>query len=292
MRWWPHFEHADPQEHPRAYDALVRTAAVMVEGRRVFYRAAEGAQPGALLLILIHGLGVSSAYWGRLLPWLADRRPVYALDLPGFGRSDDPAKALNSIQLARAVHDWQAALGIRRAHVLSHSQGAQVAAELAHAWPDTVASLTLVGATLGERDPPLPWMALRLLRDVPREDRTLLPVAARAYLHAGVRLMILTSHLLSHEDSVITLGHLAIPALIVRGERDPVVTARATDLLTDAIGEARQITIPDAPHGLHWGHAFALSRLVNPFLAAVDEGEPGCRARSAGTGATEPRRVS
>lgn len=273
MRWWPKFDRADPWERLHVYDAFVRTDEVTINGQRVFYRVAGEDQSGALPLILIHGLGVSSAYWGRLLPWLADRRPVYALDLPGFGRSDDPVKVLNSIQLAHAVHEWQAALGLARVHVLTHSQGAQVAAELADAWPDTVASLTLVGATLGERDPALLWMALRLLRTTPREDKTLLPVVARAYLRSGVRLMVLTNLLLSHEDSVITLGHLTIPTLIVRGERDPIVTEHATDILVHAITEARRFIIPGAPHGLHWSHAFELSQIVNPFLAEGDEGE-------------------
>lgn len=275
MRWWPRFDRADPWDRLRVYDAFVRISAVTVQGRKIVYRASGKPQPGVLPLILIHGLGVSSAYWGRLLPWLADRRPVYALDLPGFGQSDDPQRALTSSQLALAVHAWQTALGIGRAHVLAHSQGAQIAAELADAWPDTVASLTLVGATLGERDPPLPRMALRLLRTAPREDRTLLPVVARAYLHSGVRLMVRTSQLLNHEDSVVTLGHLALPTLIVRGEHDPVVTEWAVDILTNAIAKARRSVIPGAPHGLHWSHAFELSRTVNPFLAEVDEREQG-----------------
>lgn len=271
MRWLPRLDRADPWERLRVYDAFVRTGEVTVNDHGIFYRTAGEERAGRLPLILIHGLGVSSAYWGRLLPWLADDRPVYALDLPGFGRSEDPAIVLNSIQLAYGVHAWQMALGLDRAHVLAHSQGAQVAAELADAWPDTVASLTLVGATLGERDPPLPRMALRLLRTAPREDRTLLPVVARAYLRSGLRLMVLTNLLMSHEDSVVTLGHLALPTLIVRGERDPVVTERAADVLTNAITEARRIIIPGAPHGVHWSHAFELSRIVNPFLAEVDE---------------------
>jgi pimeloyl-ACP methyl ester carboxylesterase len=275
MRWPFRFDRADPWQRLAVYDVFTSIGEVRIQGRKIVYRASGKPQPGALPLILIHGLGVSSAYWGRLLPWLADHRPVYALDLPGFGQSEDPQRVLNSIQLAQAVHEWQQALGIERAHVLAHSQGAQVAAELADAWPETVASLTLVGATLGERDPPLPRMALRLLRTAPREDRTLLPIVARAYLHAGVRLMIRTNLLLSHEDSVVTLGHLTLPALIVRGERDPIVTERAADILAHAITEVRRIIIPGAPHGLHWSHAFELSKIVNPFLAEIDEGQAG-----------------
>lgn len=261
---------AAPWEGLRGYDALVQGADVVAEGHRYFYRFAGEGRAGALPLVLIHGLGVSSAYWGRLLPWLADRRPVYALDLPGFGRSDDPDTVLNSVQLARATRLWMEAIGLDCAHVLAHSQGAQIAIELADDRPQHVASLSLASPTLGERDPALPWMALRLLRDVPREDRSLLPVVTRAYLRSGLVQMVWTNHLLSHDDSVLTLGHLRLPTLLVRGERDPVITAEAVESLARAAPHARCAVIPTAPHGFHWSHALPLARIVNAFLAELD----------------------
>ncbi|HEY8601482.1 MAG TPA: alpha/beta fold hydrolase [Thermomicrobiales bacterium] len=261
---------AAPWQRLNGYDALVRMAEVAVDGRRVFYRFAGEERAGALPLVLIHGLGVSSAYWGRLLPWLADHRPVYALDLPGFGQSDDPDNILNSVQLAQATRRWMETLGLDCVHVLAHSQGAQVAIELADDCPHHVASLILASPTLGERDPPLPWMALRLLRDAPREDRTILPVVTRAYFRSGLVPMVWTNHLLSHDDSVETLGHLQLPILLVRGEYDPVVTAEAIRLLAHAAPHAHRAVITAAPHGFHWSHAFQLARLVNDFLATLD----------------------
>ena len=261
---------AAPWVRLNGYDSLVQTAEIMVDGHRFFYRYAGEERDGALPLVLIHGLGVSSAYWGRLLPWLADHRPVYALDLPGFGLTDDPDGILNSVELAHATRRWMETVEIDCAHVLAHSQGAQVAIELADDCPHHVASLVLASPTLGERDPPLPWMAFRLLRDAPREDRTLLPIVTRAYWRSGLTQMVWTNHLLSHDDSVETLGHLHLPTLLVRGERDPVVTATALRLLAHAAPHAQCAVIRAAPHGFHWSHALMLARLVNDFLAKLD----------------------
>ena len=48
-----------------------------------YYHAGQRGTP----IILIHGLGGSAEAWGFLLPRLNKKNTVYALDLPGFGRS-------------------------------------------------------------------------------------------------------------------------------------------------------------------------------------------------------------
>jgi len=242
---------------------------ITVKGLRVFYRTAGVKQPGTLPLVLIHGLGVSSDYWARLLPLLATRRRVYALDLPGFGRTEDPASIPTATGLARAVRDWTEALGLSRAHVFAHSQGAQVASELAAADPVLVASLILAGATRGERDPNLVVLALRLLRDIPREEFSLIRVACPAYLRAGLIRMLGTNHVLNHEDTILTLGRVQIPTLILRGARDPVVTSAAVAEMI-ATGCARAVTIPRAPHALHWSRPRDVARLTKTFVAMVE----------------------
>jgi pimeloyl-ACP methyl ester carboxylesterase len=244
-----------------------------IDGLRYFYRVAGDGAPGRLPLVLIHGLGVSSAYWARLLPIVAARRKVYALDLPGFGRTDDPPTILNGVEMARAVAAWMGVVGLRRAHLLAHSQGAQIAGELADGWPELVASLVLAGATIGRRDPILLRLALRLLRDLPREDPSLLPVVSRAYLRAGFWRMLRSSTVLNNEDSVATLARLHIPIMVVRGVRDPVVTAWSVEQVVRVASRARSVAVPRAAHGLHWSHPRTLGSQVNAFLDEVDGGE-------------------
>jgi 2-hydroxy-6-oxonona-2,4-dienedioate hydrolase len=247
-----------------------------IVGLRYFYRAVGADHPSRLPVVLIHGLGVSSDYWARLIPILAARRKVYALDLPGFGRTEDPPAIWDGPKMARAVAAWLDALGVRHAHVLAHSQGAQIALELASGRPELVASLALAGATIGRRDPILPRLALRLLRDVPREAPTLLPVVSRAYFRAGAWRMLRTSSVLNNEDSVATLARLHQPIMIARGARDPVVTAWSVEQLLSAAPHARAVAVPRAPHGLHWSHPRTLGSHVNAFFTEV-EGMARCR---------------
>src|ERR1700689_784619 len=63
---------------------------VNADGVNVFYRAA--GDPGAPVVLLLHGFPTSSFMYRELIPRLADRYRVVAPDLPGFGFTEVPAE--------------------------------------------------------------------------------------------------------------------------------------------------------------------------------------------------------
>jgi pimeloyl-ACP methyl ester carboxylesterase len=68
---------------------------------------------------------------------------IYALDLPGHGKSD--AQALDSISAYTALlKDWLDAVGLRRVLLVGHSMGSAIAMQMALDWPAGVAGLGLV----------------------------------------------------------------------------------------------------------------------------------------------------
>ena len=69
-------------------DIAYRTADV--DGLTVFYREAGAA--GAPTLVLLHGFPSASHMFRELIPLLAGRFHIVAPDLPGFGKSDMPAR--------------------------------------------------------------------------------------------------------------------------------------------------------------------------------------------------------
>ncbi len=233
---------------------------------RFHYRVAGDAHADQLPLVLVHGLGVSSAYWARLQPLLALRRPVYAPDLPGFGRTTRPHGLLNTTALARALADWMRAIGLTQAHVLGHSLGGPVAAELAGHDPGRVSRLVLVGATIGTRGASAPHQTLGLLRDSIRESPSLFPVIMRDYRRAGIRRVIGTDIIANDDDTIATVARLTLPLLIVRGDRDAVVPPRDTQRLRTAAPHASFLRIERAAHAVHWSRPHALTAAVNAFL--------------------------
>ncbi len=104
-----------------------------------FTRAGGGAP-----LVLLHGLGCSRHDWNPVIPALAERFDVIAVDLSGFGDSEplppqvEPRPAALAATLAGLLDD----LGITAPHIAGNSLGGWVALEFAGMRP--AASLTLL----------------------------------------------------------------------------------------------------------------------------------------------------
>lgn len=244
----------------------LRHVTVTSGATRYWYHIAGDGLMDALPLVLVHGLGVSSAYWAHLQPLLAARRPVYAPDLPGFGRTTRPRSLLNTVALARSLADWMDTIALAQVHLLGHSLGGPVAAEFTAQSPERVSRLILVGATIGTRGARAPRQTFSLLRDSVRESPSLLPVILRDYFRAGIRRVIGTDLLADDDDTIATVARLTVPMLVVRGERDVVVPLRETRQLLRAAPHASFVQIERAAHAVHWNQPAALAAVVNAFL--------------------------
>ena len=115
-----------------------------VDGIRVRY-ARRGAGEGVPVLFL-HGFGGDLNNWLFNLDAAAEVAPVIALDLPGHGESDARLPGTGLADMARFVAAFLDRIDVERAHVVGHSMGGAIAAQLALEQPGRVASLTLVGS--------------------------------------------------------------------------------------------------------------------------------------------------
>ncbi|MCI3238806.1 alpha/beta fold hydrolase [Streptomyces spinosisporus] len=114
----------------------------VVHGYRRAYRMA-GEGPA---LVLIHGIGDSSATWAELIPRLARTHTVIAPDLLGHGASDKPRADYSVAAYANGVRDLLTTLGIESATLLGHSLGGGVAMQFAYQFPERTERLVLVGS--------------------------------------------------------------------------------------------------------------------------------------------------
>jgi pimeloyl-ACP methyl ester carboxylesterase len=119
--------------------ARLQAREIVVDGLCMFFRASLSKVPDERPpVVLVHGLVVASDYMLPTAERLAVHFPVYAPDLPGFGRSAKPSRAFDIIELADVLAAWIRALGLGRAVLLANSFGCQVVAECAVRHPDVV----------------------------------------------------------------------------------------------------------------------------------------------------------
>ena len=137
-------------------------------------------------VVLIHGLGMSSAYFARFARALFDRdhHPI-APDLPGFGESSN-ASASGPAEHAALLARWADALSIRDATWVGHSIGCNTVAHLARLRPDLVRRAVYIGPLwTTTRHPQLRFFP-RLAADAFREPLALYRFVIPAYWRTGV----------------------------------------------------------------------------------------------------------
>lgn len=113
-----------------------------VHGYRRAFRVLGGGPP----LVLVHGIGDSSATWEPVLAELARRHTVIAPDLLGHGASAKPRADYSVAAYANGVRDLLGVLDVDRVTLVGHSLGGGVAMQFAYQFPERTERLVLVGS--------------------------------------------------------------------------------------------------------------------------------------------------
>jgi pimeloyl-ACP methyl ester carboxylesterase len=95
-------------------------------------------------IVLIHGFTCAIDWWDQMMPLLARRHRVVAVDLLGHGGSEKPESGYSMENQAELVSEALRRLGVRDAIVVGHSLGGIVATALSEAAPELVARIVIV----------------------------------------------------------------------------------------------------------------------------------------------------
>ncbi|HWN99392.1 MAG TPA: alpha/beta hydrolase, partial [Blastocatellia bacterium] len=124
-----------------------------VFGAKIHYLDA-GSGP---VVILLHGLGGSSANWAPTIAPLSQKYRVVVPDQIGFGKSDKPMLNYRVSTLVDFLDGFYKQAGIQKASLVGNSLGGFTAAAFAIAHPEKVDRLVLVDAAgfaiTGDLDP-------------------------------------------------------------------------------------------------------------------------------------------
>lgn len=259
-----------------------------VAGLRIAYeRAGEGP-----LLVLLHGFVGDSRTWRGQIDGLSDEFTVVAWDAPGSGRSADPPESFRMPEYADVLAGFVDALGLGRPHVAGLSFGGALALELYRRHPTIPRTLMLAGAYAGWAGSlPPEVVEQRLgsslqLADLPpdRLVATLLPTmfsesvsaeraaefaASMAEFHpSGFRAM---ARSVAEADLRDVLPRIAVPTLLLHGDKDVRAPLTVVEDLHAAIPSSRLVVMPGVGHVSSVEAAERFNAEVRAFLRSVQD---------------------
>jgi pimeloyl-ACP methyl ester carboxylesterase len=236
-------------------------------------RSVEPPASGGPPVVLVHGMVVSSRYLMPLGQRLAPYYQVYIPDLPGYGRSAKPPRALEVPQLAEALRACLSSLDAPPApaaptpvHLVANSFGCQIVVEFAARYPQLVGRLVLLGPTVEPRQRCFPRLLARWLVNAPLEPRSLDRLALRDLLDMGLSRAVGTLRAMLRDRIETKLAAVQAPTLVVRGGWDTTVPQHWAEQVTALLPHGRLVVIPRAPHTLNYNAPRQVAQLVCAFL--------------------------
>lgn len=234
-------------------------------------------------LLFLHGAG--GLHQGPYLELLAQRYDVLAPEHPGFGQSRGGDEIEDIIDLALYYHDLLDELGIESAHVVGHSMGGMLAAELAALCSHRVRRLVLANPVGFWRDeePVLDFFALspdllmpylwhdpeseaaRGAYPLPHSDEERAEMVfqrTQALATASKFLWPIPDRGLSRR-----IHRVHAPTLILWGESDGLVPASYAEDFRTRIRDARAVILPECGHLPMFERRDEFVALVSEFLA-------------------------
>lgn len=235
-------------------------------------------------LVFLHGAGGLFAE-NPFLDHLAERYHVFAPELPGYGEST--GEELLEDMLDFTLHGWDVvtALGLSKPHLIGHSMGGMIAAEMTCIAPNDLAKLVLVApAGLWIPEQPIPDFFSFLPHEFAQylfHDR----IQGEALLTGGLDLKnpdalqefyISNSRRLSMAGKILfpipnrrlskRLYRLSAPTLVLWGKSDRLIPPVYAERFQVLIPHAELTLVDEAGHMLPYEQPAAFVTAVSRFL--------------------------
>ncbi|MDQ1424764.1 MAG: hypothetical protein QOD72_2262 [Acidimicrobiaceae bacterium] len=275
------------------HEAPVRYVSCQTVVRGMRFHFTEWGDPEAPPVLMLHGGNQSSHSWDLVSLHLSSRFHVYALDQRGHGDTEWSRELDYSMEAMTAdVLAFIADQGLVRPIIFGHSMGGRVTLHAALEAPLVARALVIVdvGPELSARGAKVigDFVAHNIefddlevfLDNVSRYDRfrsrehvartvkyNLLVRADGKYV-SKVDHRRLPSTL--HEMTLVSVGGISCPVLLVRGGESDVLLADAAERFVRALPQGRLVTVPHVGHNVHGGNTSGFLEAIGPFLASLD----------------------
>jgi pimeloyl-ACP methyl ester carboxylesterase len=222
-------------------------------------------------LLLMHGNGGSISALKALIPFLAKRYQVIAIDGRAHGRSGDSDQELTFKLMASDTAVLIETLHLPPVLVVGWSDGGIVGLELASAYPDKVAALVASGANFVADSSALPADAIDPAKIIwfqqlgPLEKQRYIAASRFPNRAALIYDKVINLDLKYPNFTLTELGKIQTPVLVVAGDHDEIIDTH-TLALFHALPHADLFIVPHSHHSVMIDRPQLLSAMISEFF--------------------------
>jgi pimeloyl-ACP methyl ester carboxylesterase len=222
---------------------------VDVNGRRIRYWEKGEGRP----LVLVHGFSGSAIFeWGRVIDALSTRHRVVVLQVVGFAPSEQPDITYSTDALVTSLGGFFTALGLKDIVLLGESFGGWLvgsyAVRAARLGLPPIARLVIVGGPVGPLRVPGPDVNGFVHQPVMDEVAGLFQVTPIVDNEAFKARILNDSGLRKAELSLEAAATIAVPTLLVWGDKDALIPLSVGEAALGAIPDARLVVFENIGH--------------------------------------------
>ena len=212
-------------------------------------------------LILLHGWGANIDSFNLIFDELAKTHKVYALDLPGFGKTQAPSQAWSVGDYTNFTKEFLDKLKIEKAIFLGHSFGGRILIKLANKHPGLFEKMILTGAAgIKSKDN----LRKNLFKAIAKTGKTILSLPGlnglktkarkKLYTAAGTEDYLTAGELkktflkVTAEDLTPFLANIKTKTLLIWGEQDKDTPIQEGELMQKLIPNSKLHVIKNAGH--------------------------------------------
>ncbi len=245
-----------------------------IKGQQIFFAFREGRGASKRSLLLIHGAGGSHLDWPPELRNMSTA-DVYAMDLPGHGRSDPPGYSSIS-DYADIVRAFIETIDVAKVIVIGHSMGGAIVQRIGLKPPSRVEGLVLIASGARLR------VAPEILEGVvPDFERTADMITENAWSEntpdrlkqLGKRMLLTCDPTTVYGDYVACNGfdlmndlhEMQLPTLVISGTEDRMTPLKYGRFMAEQLPDARMETIEGAGHMVMLEQPVAVATAIEVF---------------------------
>jgi pimeloyl-ACP methyl ester carboxylesterase len=245
---------------------------ITVNGKKVHYEEKGSGEP----ILFVHGWPASIKSLYKLYQLASKNHRAIILDLPGFGKSDNPNPEWGVGEYASHITTFMKELGLKKVNYFGHSFGGALGIYIASHNPDILNKLIISNSSYKREG--RPKKSVQIIKSILKRITKLKPVEpiAKKYFYRiffPKSDLLKAPHLESNFRKIVTedlteyLSDIKLPTLILWGQLDTVTPIHWAHELNEKIKKSKLKVFPNATHGLPLKYPQEVFEEIESFLS-------------------------